>query len=65
MSYEKLPASLVGLFLSVASRTDRGGHDDGGGNVRTSPFSLYIRACWAEPAILEGKWTQPLVAEVK
>jgi hypothetical protein len=28
------------------------------------PFSLYIRAYWAEPAILEGQWTPPAVRRV-
>jgi hypothetical protein len=29
------------------------------------PFSLYIRAYWAEPAIIEGKWIPPVVATTK
>ena len=28
-------------------------------------FSLYIRAYWAEPAILDGTWTPPPVVQVK
>jgi hypothetical protein len=29
------------------------------------PFSLYIRAYWADPAIIEGKWMPPVIAATK
>ena len=29
------------------------------------PFSLYIRAYWADSAIIEGKWMPPVIAAVK
>jgi hypothetical protein len=28
-------------------------------------FSLYMRACWADQAILDGTWQPPIVAIVK
>jgi len=28
------------------------------------PFSLYIRAYWADPAIIKGKWMPPVIAAV-
>ncbi|EJN33693.1 hypothetical protein PMI35_00756, partial [Pseudomonas sp. GM78] len=29
------------------------------------PFSLYIRAYWADKAILDGTWQPPAIATVK
>jgi hypothetical protein len=34
-------------------------------STKGKDFSVFLRACWAEPAALDGTWTPPAVENVK